>query len=87
MKNVIKKISSVAMAFTLLGAGAAIAKNNTLKANATIPPQYCRHDRGTHQFIQYKEDAGMGYYIVHYCNCCNICGSPQSYGYTFEKIR
>lgn len=46
MKNIIKKISAVAMAFTLLGAGSATIKtiapqtDNTIVAEAAV----CRHD-------------------------------------------
>jgi hypothetical protein len=72
MKNVIKKISAVAMAFTLLGAGTAITKtDNSLKADAGVPPQYCSHNCGWHN-VTYIYQCGCWYKIGN----CNNCGSP-----------
>ncbi|WP_019680134.1 hypothetical protein [Ruminococcus flavefaciens] len=48
MKNVIKRISAIAMAFTLLGAGTTIAKN-TVKSDYTLTASaaYCPNHNGT----------------------------------------
>lgn len=77
MKNVIKKVSAIAMAFTLLGTGSVVTKkvapksDNTLKAYAYMPPQYCNHSYGRHMVY-----VVVGPYIVNSYWCCNACGSP-----------
>ena len=55
MKNIIKKITAAAMAFTLLGAGTAAIKtvapqtDNTLVADAGVPVVQCSHvGKGTY---------------------------------------
>ena len=67
MKNVIKKIVSVAMAFTLLGTGVAISNsispesNNTLVASARCP--YCGGGR-EYESTAYRNEARFGSYPV-----------------------
>lgn len=84
MKNVIKKISAVAMAFTLLGTGIAATKtiapekDNTLTAQAYMPPQYCSHNSGIHYYYYYSYRSGNKGYDV-YLKCCNSCGTPLGY--------
>ena len=77
MKNVIKKITAAAMAFTLLGAGGSIAKSakpaasNTLTASAAHTC-YCKYDRNA------------SYVRNGYVYCCSVyrctsCGSEFWY--------
>ena len=66
MKNIIKKISAVAMAFTLLGAGTAITKKVAPKANNNITAQaLCQFHRTDN--VTWKR---VGGYWYPYCNCC-----------------
>lgn len=84
MKNVLKKISAVAMAFTLLGAGTAVTKtvapqsDNTMTAQAYIPPQYCDHNCGTHSTLLHSYKKGK-YRVYEYAECCDKCGTPMYY--------
>lgn len=54
MKNVIKKITAVAMAFTMLGTGTAITKtitpktNNSIVASAASYAPTCKHSSSTY---------------------------------------
>ncbi|SEH39478.1 hypothetical protein SAMN02910265_00328 [Ruminococcus flavefaciens] len=78
MKNVIKKITAAAMAFTILGAGSVITNNSSSKANKTftakayMPPQYCNHNCGIHGVYGTITIDGMKYKVGY----CNNCGSP-----------
>lgn len=87
MKNVFKKVSAIALAFTLLGSGTTIEKNvnpksvNTLTANAA-----CQYHRADNTYVVQKWESWYsdGYiYEVKYlnCNCCR-----QFYGSTKKKI-
>ena len=77
MKIVLKKISAVAMAFTLLGAGTAVTKtvspksDNSLTAQAYMPPQYCNHNCGWHN-CSFKYIGGN----LYLCGFCDNCGTP-----------
>ena len=67
MKNVIKRISAVAMAFTLLGTGTVITKKispksyNTLTASAAC----------SHNCRYYSSYSPVGDYIFEYAVCSN----------------
>ena len=90
MKNALKKIAAVAMAFTMLGAGVTATKtvypksDNSLVAHAGMPPQYCKHNNGKH--ITFVSDYRYNPYCNHgsgaherdYYICCNQCGTPLS---------
>ena len=67
MKKVIKKITAITLAFTILGTGSAVIKNSTPKSDNTIiayaggvPQQYCSHSYAIH-------DTKNDYY---YCEAC-----------------
>ncbi len=72
MKKTIKKLVSIAMAFTLLGTGTAITKSvsptsdNSITAHAGIPPQYCNHNA---RWYWYNNNTQL---------ICSACGSPMS---------
>ena len=74
MKNVIKKITAAAMAFTLLGAGSAAIKiaapktDNTLVASAAC--QYHRADN-----VRRGEAVKCNYGCTHYRYYCKCCGA------------
>lgn len=75
MKNVIKKISAIAMAFTLFGTGSTIAKNNSteskngLTASAAWCPAYnCQHYSVR---VQDRVDGFTAYYT----DMCIFCGT------------
>ena len=79
MKNVIKKIASVAMAFTLLGTGAAVTKtiapettNNTITAYAIA---YCPNHSGVRSEI-HKE-----FWYKTYDS------KAKKYAYTFRRVK
>ncbi|MBP5579081.1 MAG: hypothetical protein J6X56_06335 [Ruminococcus sp.] len=58
MKNVLKKVSAIALAFTLLGSGTAIAKNvNPKSVNTLTASAACQYHHGT---------VVNGYYINNY---------------------
>ncbi|WP_028515186.1 hypothetical protein [Ruminococcus flavefaciens] len=92
MKNVIKKIASIAMAFTLLGTGTAVTKtispksDNTLVAQAYIPSQNCNHKYCT-RHAHYTEGRWHKQsiwpfwdpkYVRKYNVFCDRCGAPLS---------
>ena len=69
MKNVFKKISAIAMAFTLLGTGISITKfDNTLVANAA-----CQYHDGSiingRRIVNYDENRARTT-GARYCKCC-----------------
>ena len=79
MKNLLKKISAVAMAFTLLGTGTAISKNspkptNTLTAHAAYNHNCCsyKYQIGSTSWIKvdsgtdYKYSVFVGGYVPNY---------------------
>ena len=55
MKNIIKKIASIAMAFTLLGTGTTVTKTISLKSDNTIVAvaAYCKHKCRSYT-VEYK---------------------------------
>ena len=73
MKKAIKKLVSIAMAFTLLVTGTAITKSvNTLEAHALTPPiarENC-HNHGQYTFSRYYYTASGRYYLGEYCYAC-----------------
>ncbi|SHM12459.1 hypothetical protein [Ruminococcus flavefaciens] len=84
MKNTIKKITAIAMAFTLLGTGTAISKSvnpqssSTLVANAA---DYCPSHNGTYTYDSYDyvgivERNGKHYieYNRFKATKCAVCG-------------
>ena len=83
MKNAIKKISAIAMAFTLLGVGSTLTKtvapesNNALIAHAGVPPQYCNHSCGTKEVLirTYKYS---NVWFREYAVCCKNCNTQFS---------
>jgi hypothetical protein len=68
MKNIIKKISAVAMAFALLGAGTTVVKNvnpnsvNTLTASAAYSTRYTYYT--TASDLQIRQGPGTSYGLV-----------------------
>jgi hypothetical protein len=93
MKNTIKKIASIAMAFTLLGTGTVATKtispksDNTLVAQAYIPSQNCNHKDGkgkvhAHEVVlcKYKVKVSSQFteFREDYCRCCDYCGKRLS---------
>lgn len=74
MKNVLKKVSAIALAFTLLGSGTTIAKKidskstNTLTASAAC--QYHRADN-----VRKGEEVKCEYGCTHYRYYCKCCGA------------
>ena len=76
MKNVIKKISAIAMAFTLLGVGTVVTKSvapksdNTLTACAYSYP-CTRYDGHAHGNFIHTNPWGQ--------KICNACGCPVYY--------
>lgn len=81
MKNVIKKIASIAMAFTLLGTVTAVTKTISPKtdnsivasAQAYIPSQKCKHNCRTYDGGIWVEKLPNSREMVHYYRCskCN----------------
>ena len=70
MKNVIKKIASIAMAFTLLGTGTAVTKNlNPKFDNTLVASAACQYHDGSiingKKIINYYADNGN-----RRCRCC-----------------
>lgn len=65
MKNVIKKIAAVAMAFTMLGTGTAITEtiapktdNSIVASAASYAPSTCKHSAPTYKTYSNKWVAG-----------------------------
>ncbi|WP_295086900.1 hypothetical protein [Ruminococcus sp.] len=79
MKNVIKKISAFAMAFTLLGTGSAISKSitpmseNTLITHASGGQESCMHDSVRIDTGWVTLEYGYKYRTIRdYCPHCNF---------------
>lgn len=85
MKNTLKKIASIAMAFTLLGAGTAITKNVSPKSDNTITASAaCQYHDGsyangryitnyrldTSNYSYYKSGGKWYKQTARYCRCC-----------------
>ena len=74
MKKAIKRIATVAMAFTLLGTGNAITKtiapqaDNTITASAAC--QYHKKNVYTTNKIVLKNDGYVYRHYTVYCSCC-----------------
>ncbi len=70
MKNVIKKITAAAMAFTLLGAGSAAIKSAAPKTdNTLVASAACQYHDGTYVAGRYISN----FYVrgnYKYCCCC-----------------
>ena len=71
MKNVIKKISATAMAFTLLFTGSAISKETTTKSQNILTS----HAEFAHNCSSYK--TGPHYSLIH----CGYIGGVPVFGY------
>lgn len=82
MKNILKKISAVALAFTLLGTGTVITRNvspkasNTLTANA-ISCDNC-HGGSYHISTRYEYVWGGRRIYVFEETYCSLCGKVLS---------
>jgi hypothetical protein len=59
MKNIVKKISAVAMAFALLGAGSTIASNVSSKPTILTASAACQYHHGTVVNGRYIENARL----------------------------
>ena len=95
MKNAIKKISAIAMAFTLLGTGTAVSKainpqtNNALVAHAA--DAYCPyHACGSYTDLrrevstEYVGTIKFKVYTIYEIRRCNVCGRFLSKTYVEE---
>lgn len=87
MKNLIKKISAVAMAFTLIGAGTAVTRTSTAKSDNTLTAYaadtYCpTHGCGVYTVTTKRFTGKTNYFYFGqwkeyeytqstYCNICN----------------
>ncbi|WP_294411258.1 hypothetical protein [uncultured Ruminococcus sp.] len=92
MKNVIKKISAIALAFTLIGTGTAITKaiapleDNTLIASAEENFVPCAYAHGiTHKCSEYQTEfysydyvPFVNLYYRYKVKACAICGAVSS---------
>ena len=80
MKNIVKKISAIAMAFTLLGTGTFITKNVSSNDTALVANAACSHTnvkRETYSYVYVENGWGKLYHTVtDYCPKC---------GYTFNS--
>lgn len=76
MKNIVKKISAFAMAFTLLGAGGSIASNVkntetfTLTVSAATVDRNTPHNHGQFTYVHHYRTEGCRVYRVYYCSAC-----------------
>ncbi|MCR4639073.1 hypothetical protein [Ruminococcus sp.] len=75
MKNVLKKVSAIALAFTLLGSGTAVAKNvnpkliNTITANADYSTNSTYYvPSGTNLYIRTGPGTSYGHVQIKYKN-------------------
>ena len=73
MKNIIKKISVIAMAFTLLGAGSTVAKTVSPKTDNTISASAASHEHNWKYWKRGSEVRGDYVYCYTYYKCS--CGS------------
>lgn len=75
MKNIVKKITAAAMAFTLLGAGSAAIKSVSPKAdNTLVASAACQYHRADNTYVDYSTSYKCNYGCKHYavrCRCCN----------------
>ncbi len=97
MKNVIKKIASLTMAFTLLGTGTAVSKtiapqfDNTIIANAAscnhVADASARNKDGNWEYIAKQQSSSLYYDIDIYYKMpvkCVRCGKLLWYRYKKE---
>ncbi|WP_303789885.1 hypothetical protein [Ruminococcus flavefaciens] len=87
MKNVLKKVSAIAMALTLLGSGTAIATKIDPKSDTTITASAaCQYHHGTVVQGRYIENARLDYNNYYYykengkwykktARVCRSCGA------------
>ena len=63
MKNVIKKVAAVAMAFTLLGTGSAVTKTINPKFDTAITASaaYCNHVVGSSSYGAWEDESKITY--------------------------
>ncbi len=75
MKNVLKKVSAIAMALTLLGSGTAIAtkidpkSTNTITASAACQYHGKSYYYGSQRYT-YSWRGHQYYKLAKYCSCC-----------------
>ena len=69
MKKLVKKISAVAMAFALLGAGATFAGTDNA---ITVEAKPCQYHRADNVYANGRIRCSAGcYHTAYYCRCCN----------------
>ncbi len=74
MKNIVKKLSAVAMAFALLGAGSTIASNVSSKPTILTASAACQYHRADNTYKDTNTRYRCSYGCYHYayrCKCCN----------------
>lgn len=91
MKNVIKKIASIAMAFTLLGTGTTVTKTISPKSDNTIVAEAasCKHNCKWYErdfiYLKRNSSSGYGYDAQHaYEMVCSKCNYPVNHKITFK---
>ncbi|WP_295088827.1 hypothetical protein [Ruminococcus sp.] len=86
MKKVIKKISAIAMAFTLLGTGTTFTKNNKVLEAKAASPRSCPVCHGNQTGVceagywwgfgcSITNDSGQKYYYL----LCGTCGAHTGF--------
>lgn len=89
MKNLLKKISAVAMAFTLLGTGTAISKNSPKPTNTLTAHAEFAHNCSSYKYedntktlinisLQPLAYEKIYYYYNHNVTKCAVCGKTLS---------
>ena len=71
MKNVLKKISAIAMVFTLLGTGTAFTANASPQDNFD---KNVSHPCGQYKQTRVIEDINWEHCIIYHQDYCAICG-------------
>ena len=94
MKNIIKKITAITMAFTLLGSGTAIAKNvspksdNTLTASAATCLHHGYRYSTTSNWVVYRVEPLTGKVKLHQKRTVYVrCGSCDRVVNTYIEYR